>query len=211
MKVDADIHHWIASRGDTQTTHATILTDSRSLLQKKWNGKPRLARVNVPTSTFLKHPLSGWSLECDPSLLSRPKNLGRTWTRPNNFRKKRKRKKRKKILLHSSVSRDPWKMVDMQSFPILTSPENTLQKTNKNNPLWQLVMWINTYYVHFLWGDKWTVNRPLLLSIMNSVNSWVPDHKTGYGCCFLHAWLPIGDNDHSLYCVLIHPHAYVQF
>ena len=104
VEVNADIHHWIASRGDTQTTHATILTDSRSLLQKKWNGKPRLARVNVPTFTFLKYPLSGWSLECDPSLLSRPINMGRTWTGPKRFSKKNKKKKRRKILLHSSVS-----------------------------------------------------------------------------------------------------------
>ena len=30
---------WIASRGDSQTTHATILTDSMSLLQKVKSGK----------------------------------------------------------------------------------------------------------------------------------------------------------------------------
>ena len=40
--------HWIASRGDIQTTHAIILTDSVSLLQKseKWNGKAKLVRVD---------------------------------------------------------------------------------------------------------------------------------------------------------------------
>ena len=176
--------------------------------KKKRNGKPRLARVNVPTSTFLKYPLSGWSLECDPSLLSRPTNMGRTWTGPKRFSKKEKKKKNPSA---QQCVRDPSKMVDMQSFPILTSPENIHQKTkqktiNKTHSR-QLLKWINTYYVHFLWGDKWT----LLLSLMNSVNSRVPDHKTGCACCFSHAWLPTGDNDQSLYCVLIHPHAYVQF
>ena len=36
MEVEAAIHalRWIASRGDSQTTHAVILTDSVSLLQK---------------------------------------------------------------------------------------------------------------------------------------------------------------------------------
>ena len=36
MEVEAVTHylHWIASRGNSQTTHAIILTDSLSLLQK---------------------------------------------------------------------------------------------------------------------------------------------------------------------------------
>ena len=50
-EVEAVIHAlgWTASRGDSRTTHAIILTDSMSLLQKvktKWNGKPRLECVN---------------------------------------------------------------------------------------------------------------------------------------------------------------------
>ena len=36
--------HWTASRGDSQTTHAIILTDSMSLL--KWNWEPRLKCVD---------------------------------------------------------------------------------------------------------------------------------------------------------------------
>ena len=41
MKVEAVTHalRWIASRGDSQTTVAIILTDSMSLLQKAKNGK----------------------------------------------------------------------------------------------------------------------------------------------------------------------------
>ena len=40
MKVEASTHalRWIASRGDSRTTHATILTDSMSLLQKVKSG-----------------------------------------------------------------------------------------------------------------------------------------------------------------------------
>ena len=40
MEVEAVAHalHWIALRGDSQTTHAIILTDSMSLLQKVKNG-----------------------------------------------------------------------------------------------------------------------------------------------------------------------------
>ena len=55
IEVEAVNHalRWIASRGYSQTTHATILTDSMSLLKKekekkseKWNGKPRLECVD---------------------------------------------------------------------------------------------------------------------------------------------------------------------
>ena len=45
----ANVFRWIASRGDSLTTHAIILTDSMSLLatkSEKWNGKPRLERVD---------------------------------------------------------------------------------------------------------------------------------------------------------------------
>ena len=40
MEVEAVIHalRWIASRGDSRTTHAIILTDSMSLLQKMKSG-----------------------------------------------------------------------------------------------------------------------------------------------------------------------------
>ena len=40
MKVEAVTHalRWVASRGDSQTTHAIILTDSMSLLQKVKSG-----------------------------------------------------------------------------------------------------------------------------------------------------------------------------
>ena len=40
MEVEAVTHaiHWIASRGDSQTTHAIILTDSTSMLQKVKSG-----------------------------------------------------------------------------------------------------------------------------------------------------------------------------
>ena len=40
MEMEAVTHalRWIASRGDSQTTHATILTDSMSLLQKVKSG-----------------------------------------------------------------------------------------------------------------------------------------------------------------------------
>ena len=40
MEVEAVTHalHWIALRGDSQTTHAIILTDSMSLLQKVKSG-----------------------------------------------------------------------------------------------------------------------------------------------------------------------------
>ena len=40
MEVEAVTHalRWIASRGDSQTTHAIILTDSMSLLQKVKSG-----------------------------------------------------------------------------------------------------------------------------------------------------------------------------
>ena len=39
MEVEAVTHalHWSASRGDSQTTHAIILTDSRALLQRVKN------------------------------------------------------------------------------------------------------------------------------------------------------------------------------
>ena len=49
MEVEAVTHalRWTASRGDSQTTHATVLTVSMSLLQlEMWNGKPRLECVN---------------------------------------------------------------------------------------------------------------------------------------------------------------------
>ena len=49
MAVEAVTHalRWIASRGDSHITHATILTDSMSLLQLEMlNGKPRLESVN---------------------------------------------------------------------------------------------------------------------------------------------------------------------
>ena len=50
MEVEAVTYalRWIASRGDSQTTHAIILTDTMSLLQKseKWNGKPRLECID---------------------------------------------------------------------------------------------------------------------------------------------------------------------
>ena len=45
----ANIFRRIASRGDSLTTHAIILTDSVSLLatkSEKWNEKPRLERVD---------------------------------------------------------------------------------------------------------------------------------------------------------------------
>ena len=40
MEMEAVIHapRWIASKGDSQTTHAIILTNSMSLLQKVKNG-----------------------------------------------------------------------------------------------------------------------------------------------------------------------------
>ena len=40
MEVESVTHalHWIASRGDSQTTHTIILTDSMSLLQKVKSG-----------------------------------------------------------------------------------------------------------------------------------------------------------------------------
>ena len=40
MEVEAVTHtfRWIASRGDSQTTHAITLTDSKSLLQKVKSG-----------------------------------------------------------------------------------------------------------------------------------------------------------------------------
>ena len=39
MDVEAVTHalRWVASRGDNQTTHAIILTDSMSLLQTDWD------------------------------------------------------------------------------------------------------------------------------------------------------------------------------
>ena len=53
MEAEAVTHalRWIASRDESQTTHAVILTDSMSFAQKvKW--KPRLACLN------LRHPPS---------------------------------------------------------------------------------------------------------------------------------------------------------
>ena len=54
METEAVTHalYWIISRGDSQTAHAIILSDSVSLLQKVKSGMPTPARVNV------RHPLS---------------------------------------------------------------------------------------------------------------------------------------------------------
>ena len=51
MEVEAVTHalRWTASRGDSQTTHAILLTDSMSLTatkSEKWNGTPRLECVD---------------------------------------------------------------------------------------------------------------------------------------------------------------------
>ena len=71
MEVEAVTHalRWIASRGDSQTTHAIILTDSMSLLQKvksgmagspDWNVSMvdihlgKLLRVDCPGHTVVK-------------------------------------------------------------------------------------------------------------------------------------------------------------
>ena len=50
MEVEAvaNVLRWFASRGNSQTTHADILTDSVNLLQsEKWNTKPRLAYASM--------------------------------------------------------------------------------------------------------------------------------------------------------------------
>ena len=52
MEVEAVTHalHWIASRGDSQTTHANILTDSMSLLQKVgWEAQAGMYQWLIPT------------------------------------------------------------------------------------------------------------------------------------------------------------------
>ena len=54
MEVEAVTHaiRWIASRSDSQNTHAIILTDFNKLATKseKWNGKPKLecADIHLP-------------------------------------------------------------------------------------------------------------------------------------------------------------------
>ena len=64
MEVEAATHalRWIASGGDSQTTHAIILTHSTSLLQEntKLNAQPGLAcgKVPHPQSQFLVGVLS---------------------------------------------------------------------------------------------------------------------------------------------------------
>ena len=56
MEVEAVTHalRWIASRGYSQTTHAIILTDSMSLLQKvksiKWEAQTGMCRWSTSTS-----------------------------------------------------------------------------------------------------------------------------------------------------------------
>ena len=52
MEVEAVTHvlHWIASRGDSQTTHDILLTDSMSLLQKvEWEAQTGMCQWSTAT------------------------------------------------------------------------------------------------------------------------------------------------------------------
>ena len=53
VKTGAFFLCWTASRGDSRTTHAIMLTESLSLLQKQWNRNSRLALCQLSsTCTF---------------------------------------------------------------------------------------------------------------------------------------------------------------
>ena len=59
MEVEAVCHalRWIASRGDSQTTHAIILTDSISLLQKVvWEARTGMCQWSHPLSIWMYCP-----------------------------------------------------------------------------------------------------------------------------------------------------------
>ena len=64
MEVEAVTYtfRWIVSRGDSQTTHAIILTDFSKLATKseKWNGKPKLECADI----HLRKPLWVYCLGC---------------------------------------------------------------------------------------------------------------------------------------------------
>ena len=67
MKMEADTHAlcWIASRGNNQTTHAIIITDSMSLLQKVKNGMGSPGwHVSMFDIHIRKHPMGVLSWTC---------------------------------------------------------------------------------------------------------------------------------------------------
>ena len=56
MEVEAVTHalHWIASRGDSETTHASILIDLMSLLQNmKWEAQTGMYQWSTSTFEYL--------------------------------------------------------------------------------------------------------------------------------------------------------------